>query len=232
MKRIIVAIDGYSGCGKSTTAKALSKALNYKYLDSGAMYRAVTLYFLRNHVSISDHGEIEKALSSIAISFQIDAQTNRCETYLNGLNVEDDIRSMEISKYVSEVSAIAAVRRAMVAQQRKLGEEKGVVMDGRDIGTVVFPKADLKIFMSADLKVRAARRQQELLDQGQIIDLAEIQKNLQTRDKKDTNRKESPLRKAEDAIELDTSELTFEEQLDKVLTLANDKIMEQNQEAN
>jgi len=225
MKDIVIAIDGLSGCGKSTTAKQLSKILKYTYLDSGAMYRAVTLFFLKNNIDHSDPGEIRKALNNIEIEFKMDKESTANETFLNGTNVEQEIRNMEVSQGVSEISAIGEVRKVLVDQQRKLGANKGVVMDGRDIGTVVFPDAELKIFMRAELKERARRRQKELLERGENITLGQISKNLEIRDGLDSSRKESPLIPAKDAIEVDTTHLTFEEQVDQILGLANAKIL-------
>lgn len=220
MKKIVLAIDGYSACGKSTTAKAVAIILGYTYIDSGAMYRAVTLYFHQHHISLTNKKEVVKALENIDISFHINEKTGLAETFLNGLNVENEIRKMYISENVSQVSCLAEVRKAMVAQQRKLGKKKGVVMDGRDIGTVVFPDAELKIFMEADIYVRAGRRQEELLQRNQMVGLDEIINNLKKRDHIDSTRKESPLRKADDAVVLDTSFLTFEEQVDEIINLA------------
>ncbi|HYF68861.1 MAG TPA: (d)CMP kinase, partial [Ohtaekwangia sp.] len=194
-RKIVIAIDGYSACGKSTTAKQVANVLGYRYIDTGAMYRAVTLYFLEHHVSLTNPKEISKALENIRISFRLIAQ-NKTETFLNDLSVEKSIRSMRISEMVSQVSAIKEVREALVHQQRRMGREKGVVMDGRDIGTVVFPTAELKLFMTADMLVRAFRRQRELLEKDQLVDLDEVMTNLIHRDKIDTTRAESPLRKA------------------------------------
>lgn len=227
MKKIIIAIDGYSGCGKSTTARHVAAGLGYTYIDSGAMYRAVTLYFIQNFVNPQSEKEIERALDKIEVGFIRNEKTQMNETYLNGLNVEEEIRKMYVTEKVSEISAIPAVRKAMVAQQRKQGKKKGVVMDGRDIGTNVFPNADLKIFMKADMHVRAVRRQQELLAKEQLVGLNEIIKNLSSRDEMDTNRKENPLRKAEDAHTIDTTHLTLEEQVEEVLNLATSKIAQQ-----
>ncbi|HZY79748.1 MAG TPA: (d)CMP kinase [Cyclobacteriaceae bacterium] len=219
MKRIIIAIDGYSACGKSTTAKRAAAVLGYRYIDSGAMYRAVTLYFLENHISITNPKEVTRALENIRISFKVNAK-GVSETFLNGLNVERAIREMRISENVSPVSAIKEVRVAMVDQQRKMGKHKGVVMDGRDIGTVVFPDAELKLFLIADIQVRAYRRQKELLEKGEMIDLQDIVENLQKRDKIDSTRAESPLTKAAGATELDTTFVTIDEQVDEVIQLA------------
>lgn len=224
MQKIVIAIDGYSGCGKSSTAKAVAQILGYTYIDSGAMYRAATLHFLNNHVVLSNPKELNKFLESLEISFHLNPDNGKQETYLNGLNVEDEIRSMRVSDYVSEVSKIKEVRIELVTQQQKMGKKKGVVMDGRDIGTVVFPSAELKVFMSADLNIRAERRQKELLERGELVALEKIVQNLAERDQVDTTRKESPLRKAEDAVELDTSLLEFEDQVNQIVSFAKEKI--------
>lgn len=224
MKEIVIAIDGYSGCGKSTTAKAVAELLHYTYLDSGAMYRAVTLYFLQHNLQLSDQEAIEDALSKIVIEFRYNQAAKSNETYLNGINVEREIRKMAVSERVSQVSALPAVRQAMVAQQRKLGANKGVVMDGRDIGSNVFPDAELKIFMTANLSTRAQRRRKELKEKGQEVSLEEIMHNLSERDHIDTTRKENPLIKADSAIEIDTTEITLEEQIEKVWKLAQEII--------
>ncbi|BDD05905.1 (d)CMP kinase [Aureibacter tunicatorum] len=225
-KKIVIAIDGFSGCGKSSTAKAVAAQLNYGYIDTGAMYRAVTLYFVENHISITDSKHVNEALRKIEISFKYNDKKGRNETYLNGLNVEDEIRKMYVSDQVSEVSAIVEVRNAMVSQQRKMAKSKGIVMDGRDIGTVVFPDAELKVFMTTDVKVRAERRQKELLEQGEAANLDEIIENFKKRDHLDTTRKQSPLRKADDAIALDTTSLNFEDQVKRIVDLAFAKINE------
>lgn len=219
LRKIVIAIDGYSACGKSTTAKLVANILGYRYIDTGAMYRAVTLFFLDHHVALTNPKEISKALQQINISFKVNSK-NISETYLNGLNVENEIRKMRISECVSNVSAIKEVRIAMVDQQRRMGKEKGVVMDGRDIGTVVFPQAELKLFMTADVLVRAFRRQKELLVRKQLVDLDEVIDNIIQRDKIDTTRAESPLRQAEDAIVMDTTFITIDEQVDEVIRLA------------
>jgi cytidylate kinase len=218
-QKIIIAIDGYSACGKSTTAKEVASILGYRYIDSGAMYRAVTLYFLEHHISLTNPKEINKALSNISVSFHISAK-NVTETFLNGLIVEHDIRKMKVSENVSQVSALKEVRSAMVEQQRKLGKERGVVMDGRDIGTVVFPDAELKLFMTADIMVRAYRRQQELLSQDRLVNLNEVLANIKKRDEIDTNRVESPLRKADDEVVIDTTNITLDEQVEDVIRMA------------
>lgn len=225
MKKIIVAVDGYSGCGKSSTAKALAKALDYTYLDTGAMYRAVTLFFAQNDVPLQNTDEIREALSRIDISFHYNSASKHMDTYLNGENVEHEIRKMYVSEGVSEVSAISEVRRFLVAQQQNLGKSKGVVLDGRDIGTVVFPEAELKVFMTADVVVRAKRRQSELLEKEETVDLQEIIDNFQKRDHIDTSRADSPLKQAEDAVVLDSSNLSFEEQVAQIVQWAKEKIM-------
>lgn len=225
MKKITIAIDGYSACGKSSTAKVVARELGYKYIDSGAMYRAVTLYFLDEHVTLTNEREVHRALDHIKIDFHLNDKNTRNETYLNGLNVEEQIRTMRVSQMVSEVSAIPAVREAMVAQQQKMGKKGGVVMDGRDIGTVVFPDADLKVFMSADLDVRSERRQQELFERNQMEDLETIKKNLLKRDHIDTTREVGPLRKAEDAHPIDTTHITFDEQVEEILSLAMKRML-------
>lgn len=222
IKKIVIAIDGYSACGKSTTAKQVAAILGYRYIDTGAMYRAVTLYFLDHHVALTNPKEIARALQQINIGFKINSK-NVSETYLNGLNVENDIRKMKISENVSQISAIKDVRTFLVDQQRRMGKEKGIVMDGRDIGTVVFPSADLKVFMTADILVRAFRRQKELLQRNNMVDLDEVIDNLIQRDKIDTTRKESPLIQAKDALVLDTTHITIDEQVDEVVRLAFSK---------
>lgn len=220
MGKIVVAIDGYSGCGKSSTAKAVAKDLGFTYIDSGAMYRAATLHFLNNFLSISNPHDIEKGLRTLEITFHINPDTGKQETYLNGLNVEDEIRSMNVSEKVSEIATVKEIRKELVSQQKRLGRKKGVVMDGRDIGSVVFPEAELKIFMTADLETRAIRRQQELFEKGDLVELEDIIRNLADRDRIDSSRKESPLLKVSDAIEIDTSNLTFEEQVAQIVQLA------------
>lgn len=219
MEKIIIAIDGFSACGKSTTALEVAKHLNYKYIDSGAMYRAVTFYFLEHHVAISNPKEVSKALNEIKIAFMVNSK-GITETFLNGINVERDIRRMRTSENVSQVSAIKAVRVAMVEQQRKLGKHRGVVMDGRDIGSVVFPEAELKVFLTADILVRAFRRQKELLERDDLVDIDSIIENLQNRDEIDSTRAESPLVKAVDALEIDTTHITVDEQVDEVIRMA------------
>lgn len=222
LKKIVIAIDGYSACGKSTTAKQVATVLGYRYIDTGAMYRAVTLYFLEHHVALTNPREVSKALQEIQIAFKVNSR-NVSETFLNGLNVEQQIRKMRISENVSQVSTLKDVRLALVEQQRRMAKEKGVVMDGRDIGTVVFPNAELKLFMTADILVRAFRRQREMLDRGQLVDLDDVIDNLLQRDKTDTGREESPLRQAEDATVIDTTHISIDEQVDEVIRLALSK---------
>lgn len=224
MKKIIVAIDGYSACGKSTTAKIVAAQLNYAYIDSGAMYRAVTLYFHQKYVEITNPKAIQHALENMEINFINNAKTNRNEIYLNGLNVEDEIRKMYISEQVSQVSALPQVRKEMVEQQRRMGRRRGIVMDGRDIGTTVFADAELKIFMTADILTRAYRRQQELLENNELVEIDVILENLKHRDFIDTTRKESPLCKAKDAYFLDTTYMTIDEQVDSIINLASAEI--------
>ena len=217
---IIVAIDGYSGVGKSSTAKAVARQLHYTYLDSGAMYRAATLYFIRHQVNIQDAQAVDEALGTMCIIFQPSPDKKSYETYLNGENIEQEIRGMAVAGQVSPVSALPAVRRALVAQQRAMGQHKRVVMDGRDIGTNVFPHAELKVFMKADADVRARRRQLELQEQGQEIAVDAIAHNLTQRDQLDSSRKENPLTMAKDAIVIDTTHLTFAQQVQRVVGLA------------
>ena len=226
MPKVVIAIDGYSSCGKSTTAKAVAAQMGYGYIDTGAMYRAVSLFFIQEHVSLHSHKEVTDALERIHITFKHNKRTGQNETCLNGLNVEEEIRKMYVSNIVSEVSAIPEVRWAMVAQQQKMGRKRGVVMDGRDIGTKVFPDAEVKVFMTADTYTRAKRRQQELLAKGQMVNLQEIIDNLEKRDRIDSTRAESPLVKAPDAEELDTSFMTVEEQVDWVIELTDRRLAE------
>ncbi|RDV17039.1 (d)CMP kinase [Pontibacter diazotrophicus] len=225
MKKIVIALDGYSSCGKSTTAKLVAAELGYAYIDTGAMYRAVTLYFLQHHVSLTNPKEVKDALDQIEVEFHYNPKTARNEVYLNGLNVEDEIRKMYISNQVSEVSVVPEVRHAMVAQQQKMGKKRGVVMDGRDIGTAVFPDAEVKVFMTADVDTRARRRQEELLEKKQLVNLDEIRENLKKRDHIDSTRKESPLRRADDAHLLDTSHMTIDEQVEFVMNKVTSKIL-------
>ena len=216
MKKITIAIDGYSSCGKSTMAKDLAKEIGYVYVDTGAMYRSVTLYALRNKLFDAEGNvkvdELEKKMSEIHISFKFNETTGRPDCYLNGELVEKEIRSLEVSSHVSPIAAIPFVREALVAQQKKMGEDKGIVMDGRDIGTTVFPDAELKIFVTASSQVRAQRRYDELQEKGMPADFEDILKNVEERDYIDTHRETSPLRQAEDAIVLDNSQLTIPQQ--------------------
>ncbi|WP_315363350.1 (d)CMP kinase [Prevotella jejuni] len=216
MKKITIAIDGFSSCGKSTMAKDLAKEIGYIYVDTGAMYRSVTLFALRHNLFNADgtirEEELKEQMKDINISFQLNKTTGRPDTYLNGENVENAIRTMEVSSHVSPIATLAFVREALVAQQQRMGAEKGIVMDGRDIGTVVFPKAELKIFVTASAEVRAQRRYDELKAKGMDADYADILKNVEERDYIDSHRATSPLRKADDAIELDNSNLTIAEQ--------------------
>lgn len=216
MKKITIAIDGHSSCGKSTMAKDLAKKVGYIYVDTGAMYRAVTLYALRNGLFNADdtirEEELQAKMSEINISFKLNEETGKPDTYLNDELVEQDIRTMEVSNLVSPIAALPFVREALVAQQQKMGEEKGIVMDGRDIGTVVFPNAELKVFVTASAEVRAERRYKELIGKGMEADFDKILKNVQERDFIDSHREVSPLRQADDALLLDNSHMTIEEQ--------------------
>lgn len=215
LKKIVVAIDGFSSCGKSTMARGLARDIGYAYVDTGAMYRAVTLYALQHGFIIGhdlDEAKIEKAMMDMKISFHINPETGYTETYLNGINVEKEIRGMEVANHVSRIAALPFVRTALVQQQRRMGEEKGVVMDGRDIGTVVFPEAELKIFVTASPEIRATRRLEELRAKGDDTSYEEVLENVKSRDHQDITRAVAPLRKAEDAIELDNSEMTISEQ--------------------
>lgn len=222
MKKIIITIDGHSACGKSTLAKALANELNFGYIDTGAMYRAVTFYFLENRVNIQKTAEMEKALKRINITFKSTVGGNR--TYLNGKDVEDVIRKMFVSKNVSHVAAISPVRRMVVKQQIEMGQLKGIVMEGRDIGTVVFPKAELKIFLTADEEVRTNRRYDELIKKGHKVSIKSIKENLRERDHIDSTRKDSPLKKAQEAVLIDNSNITPKEQLAMVLGLSIERI--------
>lgn len=216
MKKIVIAIDGFSSCGKSTMAKDLAREVGYIYVDTGAMYRSVTLYALRHHLFNADGSvkaeELETAMPDIHLSFTLNEETKRPETCLNGENVEQEIRTMEVSSHVSPVAALPFVRKSLVEQQKKMGQDKGIVMDGRDIGTTVFPDAELKIFVTASAEVRAQRRYDELKAKGMEVDFNEILKNVEERDYIDSHREVSPLRKADDAIELDNSHMTIPQQ--------------------
>ena len=217
MKKITIAIDGHSSCGKSTMAKDLAREVGYVYVDTGAMYRCVTLYALRNGLFTPDgikEDELRQQMPKIQISFKFNAETGRPDTYLNGELVEQDIRTMEVSNHVSPIATLGFVREAMVAQQQQMGKDKGVVMDGRDIGTVVFPDAELKIFVTASAEVRAQRRYDELKGKGMEADYDDILKNVQERDYIDSHREVSPLKQAPDAILLDNSQMTIDEQKD------------------
>lgn len=216
MKKITIAIDGFSSCGKSTMAKDLAKKLGYVYVDTGAMYRAVTLYAMRNGLFNADGSvktaDLERQMNKINITFKLNKRAERPDTYLNNELVENDIRTLEVSNHVSQIAAVPFVREAMVAQQQRMGKDKGVVMDGRDIGTTVFPEAELKVFVTASAEVRAQRRYDELKEKGMPADFNDILKNVQERDYIDSHREVSPLRKAPDAIELDNSHMTIAEQ--------------------
>lgn len=216
MEKIIIAIDGFSSCGKSTMAKDLAHELGYIYVDTGAMYRCVALYALQHKLFLKDGKinipELEAAMPNINISFKLNKETGRPDTYLNNENVENKIRTMEVSSHVSSIAAIPFIREALVAQQQKMGKDKAIVMDGRDIGTVVFPNAELKIFVTASPEVRAQRRYDELMEKGMEADYNEILENVKRRDYIDSHRDVSPLRKADDAIELDNSNISIEEQ--------------------
>ena len=230
MKKITIAIDGHSSCGKSTMAKDLAKKIGYVYVDTGAMYRAVTLFALRNGLFEEDGtvkaDELEKRMDEIKISFKFNAETQRPDTYLNGELVEGEIRGMEVSNHVSPIAAIGFVREAMVAQQQRMGKKGGIVMDGRDIGTVVFPNAELKVFVTATAEVRAQRRYDELKGKGQEADYEEILKNVQERDYIDSHREVSPLRQAEVALLLDNSNMTIPEQNEWLLKQFELKVKE------
>lgn len=228
-KKLIIAIDGYSSCGKSTFAKAIANKLNYLFIDSGAMYRAVTLYCMRKKLigdKYVDQGAITGELADIHVEFVYNPDKGEFDTYLNSENVEEEIRSIEVSRFVSRISQIPEVRTRMVELQRQIGMFKGIVMDGRDIGTVVFPDADLKIFMTASVDVRAQRRYDELVEKGMKVDFDEIRQNIIARDITDENRDISPLRKADDAIVLDNTRMTVVEQLTWVLRIIEEKLDE------
>lgn len=229
MKKIVIAIDGYSSTGKSTVAKQLAKELNYAYVDTGAMYRAVTYFALEEHLIGEGffHSEaLIKRLPEIHITFKFNKNLGFAEVYLNEKNIESKIRTLEVSQYVSPVATLSEVRRKLVEQQQLMGKDKGIVMDGRDIGTVVFPDAELKLFMIASAETRAKRRYKELLERGHNLSYEEVLENVTTRDRIDSTREDSPLVKAEDAIEIDNSDLTIEEQLETLLELAKKVILE------
>ena len=227
MKKITIAIDGHSSCGKSTMAKDLAREVGYVYVDTGAMYRSVTLFALRNGLFTDDdinEEELRRRMPEIQISFKFNPETGRPDTYLNDELVEKDIRTMEVSNKVSPIAALGFVREAMVAQQQQMGKDKGVVMDGRDIGTTVFPDAELKVFVTASAEVRAQRRYDELKAKGMDADFDDILKNVQERDYIDSHREVSPLRKADDAIELDNSHMTIPEQKQWLLDRFNETV--------
>ncbi|MEO7522917.1 MAG: (d)CMP kinase [Ferruginibacter sp.] len=222
--KIIITIDGWSSCGKSTLAKQLAKKLGYIYIDSGAMYRAITLFFLRNHIDWTEAKEVEQALKNIELKFIQSEKTGEAEIYLNDENVEYVIRDLVIAEKVSEVAAIKEIRKYAVKQQHAMGSTKGIVMDGRDIGTTVFPTADLKIFMTADSSVRIERRFKELFEKNPNVTMVEVKTNLELRDYMDSHREVSPLRKADDAIVIDNTNLTQKEQFDFALKLVKEKL--------
>jgi cytidylate kinase len=219
MKKIIITIDGWSSCGKSTLAKQLAKELGYLYIDSGAMYRAITLYFLRNDVDWKDEHKVHKALKNIQLSFEYNEHLQRSEMILNDENVEHLIRELVVAEKVSDVATIREVREFAVHQQQLMGEQKGIVMDGRDIGTTVFPNAELKLFMTADIAVRVERRFKEMFEKNPNVNVDEVKNNLEMRDYIDSHREISPLRQADDAILIDNSNITREQQLAKALEL-------------
>lgn len=222
MKKIIIAIDGHSSCGKSTLAKALGNALGYTYISTGDMYRAVTLYFIENQVDIKDVEAVKAALKNIHLHFEHDDAGNHI--HLNGRNVSEEIRKMHVADLVSPVATIPEVRREMVRQQQNIGRQKGVVMDGRDIGTVVFPEAELKIFLTADVDERARRRYEELVAKGHTVNFEEIKMNLASRDHIDSTRADSPLKKADDAVIIDNTHLNHEQQLEVALDLVRERV--------
>jgi len=224
MKKIIITLDGYSSCGKSTLAKQMAAHLNYVFIDSGAMYRAITLYFIRHRIDVTNSDAVIEALTHIHLAFILNEQTGRADMYLNNENVEEEIRGLEVSNNVSQVAALEPVRIFSVAQQQLMGTQKGIVMDGRDIGTAVFPEAELKIFVTASPEVRVERRYQELAAKDPAITKAEIQANLEMRDHIDSTREFSPLKQAHDAIVLDNSNLTREAQLELALSWAQERI--------
>jgi cytidylate kinase len=224
MKKIVIAIDGWSSCGKSTMARQLAKKLNYIFIDSGAMYRAITLYFLRNQVDINNELAIENALGSIQLEFKLNPSTLNNEIWMNEENVDALIRDIKVAERVSETATLAKVRDFAVAQQRLIGQDKGIVMDGRDIGSVVFPTAELKIFMTADPEIRVQRRLKELQAKDPDITMEEVRNNLASRDHIDSTRAISPLRKPEDALVLDNSNLTPDQQLELAISWAEERM--------
>ena len=224
MKKIIITLDGYSSCGKSTLAKQMAAHLNYVFIDSGAMYRAITLYFIRHRIDVTNSDAVIEALTHIHLAFKLNEQTGRADMYLNNENVEEEIRGLEVSNNVSQVAALEPVRIFSVAQQQLMGAQKGIVMDGRDFGTAVFPEAELKIFVTASPEVRVERRYQELAAKDPAITKAEIKANLEMRDHIDSTREFSPLKQAHDALVLDNSNLTRDEQLELALSWAKERI--------
>lgn len=229
MNKITIAIDGFSSTGKSTVAKQIAKHLGYVYVDSGAMYRAITYFAMQNGIIGENYFKVEDLIAqlpNVNLHFEFNEQLGFAEVYLNGINIEKEIRTLEVSRFVSKVATVSQVREQLVKQQKKMGQNKGVVMDGRDIGTVVFPDAELKIFMVASAEKRATRRYKELLARGDKVSYEDVLKNVEERDFTDTNRKDSPLVKAHDAIEIDNSDLTLEEQFNRVLELVNTTLAE------
>ena len=224
MKKIIITLDGYSSCGKSTLAKQMAAHLNYVFIDSGAMYRAITLYFIRHGIDLTNSDAVIEALTHIHLAFKLNEQTGRADMFLNNENVEEEIRGLEVSNNVSQVAALEPVRIFSVAQQQLMGAQKGIVMDGRDIGTAIFPEAELKIFVTASPEVRVERRYQELAAKDPAITKAEIKANLEMRDHIDSTREFSPLKQAHDALVLDNSSLTRDEQLKLALSWAKERI--------
>ena len=224
MKKIIITLDGYSSCGKSTLAKQMAAHLNYVFIDSGAMYRGITLYFIRHGIDVTNSDAVIEALKLIHLAFMLNEKTGRADMYLNNENVEEEIRGLEVSNQVSQVAALEPVRIFSVAQQQLMGAQKGIVMDGRDIGTAVFPEAELKIFVTASPEVRVERRYQELVAKDPAITKAEIKANLEMRDHIDSTREFSPLKQADDALVLDNSSLTRDEQLELALSWAKERI--------
>lgn len=223
-KKITIAIDGFSSTGKSTVAKQIAKHLGYVYVDSGAMYRAVTFYAMNNGFIDSNHFDVDKlvsCLNDISISFKFNKESGFAEVYLNGENIEKEIRTLAVSGYVSKVAEVSEVRQLLVQQQQKMGEDKGVVMDGRDIGTVVFPNAELKLFMTASAETRAERRYKELIEKGDAVSYQDVLENVQERDYIDSNRADSPLVKAIDAIEIDNSNMSVQKQFNKIMEHVN-----------
>lgn len=227
MKKITIAIDGYSSTGKSTVAKQIADYLGYVYVDSGAMYRAITLYALQNDFISEnkfDKSSLLDSLDNINLKFNKNSSTDKAEIYLNGINVEKEIRTLRVSEFVSPIATLSEVRAKLVQQQQIMGNGKGIVMDGRDIGTVVFPEAELKLFMNANAEQRAKRRYNELIERGDSVSYEEILYNVIERDRIDTTRKDSPLIKAKDAIEIDNSEMNLEDQFQTILQLAKDRV--------